>query len=285
MVPTTWKAVVEHPDFHKYDTSGYKIIAYGGGPMPPTVIDEMIKKFPSARFIQHFGQTETGPEITHLLSKDHVPGSPLLYSVGQETLNNEVMIVGDDDQPLPPGKEGEIVARGTSIMKGYWKEPEMTAETLRNGWLHTGDVGYMNENRYIFLTDRKKDIIVSGGENISSVEVESVILKIPEVSDAAVIAVPHPKWQETPKALVVLREGYTAGIDLTEEKVIQFCRENLAHFKCPTSVEFVDSLPRNPMGKLMKYKLREKYWPGAEKIKYADRHKTQGLGHGFINRD
>lgn len=264
IIPSIWKIIAEHPDFNKYDTSNYRILAYGGGPMPPSVIEEMVNKFPKAQFVQHFGQTETGPEITHLLPKDHVLGSTLLYSVGQDTLNTEVMIVDDQDNPLPPRKEGEIVAKGPSIMKGYWKEPEMTAEAFRGGWHHTGDVGYMDEQRFVFLTDRKKDIICSGGENISSIEVEGVILKLPEVAEACVIGVPHEKWQETPKAYVVIKPEFREKIN--EAKIIEHCKLNMARFKCPSLVEFIDKLPRNPMGKLMKYKLREKYWPGGKKI-------------------
>ncbi len=156
---------------------------------------------------------------------------------------------------------GEIVTRGNVVMKGYYKQPEETARAIRKGWFHTGDLAVVHPDGYIEILDRLKDMIISGGENISSTEVEGVIYQHPAVLEAAVIGVPDEKWGEVPKALVVLKEGDS----LTEEELIRFCRDRMAHFKAPKSVEFVDSLPRTATGKLQKFKLREKYWRGRER--------------------
>lgn len=156
---------------------------------------------------------------------------------------------------------GEIVTRGNVVMKGYYKQPEETARAIRKGWFHTGDLAVVHPDGYIEILDRLKDMIISGGENISFTEVEGVIYQHPAVLEAAVIGVPDEKWGEVPKALVVLKEGDS----LTEEELIRFCRDRMAHFKAPKSVEFVDSLPRTATGKLQKFKLREKYWRGRER--------------------
>jgi acyl-CoA synthetase (AMP-forming)/AMP-acid ligase II len=169
-----------------------------------------------------------------------------------------VKIVDDMDRDLPPGKMGEIVVRGEVVMKGYWKSPEATAETLRSGWLHTGDLGIMDEKDYVYILDRAKDMIISGGENIYSREIEDVIIKHPAVLEVAVIGVPDEKWGESIKAIVSLREGKKA----TEEEIISFCKEYLASFKKPKSVEFIDAIPKNAYGKVLKRELREKYWAG-----------------------
>jgi fatty-acyl-CoA synthase len=156
---------------------------------------------------------------------------------------------------------GEVVARGNVIFEGYWRQPEETAKAIVDGWFHTGDLATWDSERSVNIVDRKKDVIITGGENVSSIEVEDALYKHPAVLEACVIGVPSEKWGETIKALVVLREGQAA----TEKDVIAFCRDSLAHFKCPTSVDFVESLPRTATGKLQKFVLRDRYWEGMEK--------------------
>jgi long-chain acyl-CoA synthetase len=181
-----------------------------------------------------------------------------LASAGRETTGVHVRVVDDDDRDVPPGVAGEIVARGDLVMKGYWGKPEATAETLRGGWLHTGDVGHLDEGGYLYITDRKKDMIISGGSNIYPRELEEVICTHPAVHEVAVIGVPDEKWGECVKAVVVLRAGTRA----TEAEIVEHCRRSLASYKKPASVEFVADLPKNAYGKILKRELREPYWRG-----------------------
>jgi len=181
-----------------------------------------------------------------------------LTSAGIPRTDLEVRIFDDDDRELPPGQMGEIVSRGEVVMKGYWRNPKATAETLRGGWLHTGDLGIMDEKGYVYILDRAKDMIISGGENIYSREIEDVILRHPAVLETAVIGVPDETWGEAIKAFVALREGKEA----TQEEIINFCKDHMAGYKKPKSVEFVDAIPKNAYGKVLKRELREKYWAG-----------------------
>ncbi|MFQ6111298.1 MAG: class I adenylate-forming enzyme family protein, partial [Nitrospinota bacterium] len=173
----------------------------------------------------------------------------------------EVKIFDQDDKELPPGEMGEIVTRSDIVMRGYWREPEVTAETLRGGWLHTGDMGYMDEGGYLFIMDRSKDMIISAGENIYPREIEEVIIQHPAVREVAVIGVPDPKWGEAVKAVVSLVPGKSLG----EEELIAFCKENISSYKKPKSVDFVEELPKNNYGKILKRELRAKYWAGQER--------------------
>jgi len=181
-----------------------------------------------------------------------------LTSAGIPRTDVEVQVFDDGDHELPPGEMGEIVVRGEVVMKGYWKNSKATAETLRSGWLHTGDLGVMDENGYVYILDRAKDMIISGGENIYSREIEDVILLHPAVHEVAVIGVPDETWGEAVKAIVSLKKGQNA----TEEEIIRFCKGHLASYKKPKSVEFIDEIPKNPYGKVLKKELREKYWEG-----------------------
>jgi fatty-acyl-CoA synthase len=177
----------------------------------------------------------------------------------------EIRVVDADDRDVPRDGQaiGEIIARSDGVMEGYWRQPEASAEALRGGWFHTGDMATFNEEGYLLIVDRKKDIIVSGGENISSLELEKAILAHPAVLEAGVIPVPDEKWGEVPKALVVLKPNATAS----ESELIEFCRARLSHYKCPRSVEFVDSLPKTGTGKILKKDLRKKYWQGKDTIR------------------
>jgi acyl-CoA synthetase (AMP-forming)/AMP-acid ligase II len=206
--------------------------------------------------------TETTAVLTYLFPADHklaVSERPeLLLSAGRPVVGTELRIVDDDDQPVPNGTIGEIVARGPQLMRGYWNLAEESAEALRGGWMHTGDAGIMDDEGYIFIQDRVKDMIVSGGENVYPRSVEDVLFQHPAVADVAVIGVPDEQWGETVKAIVVLKQDATA----TAEELIEHCRGKLGGFERPRSVDFVSELPRNPSGKVIKRQLREPFWAG-----------------------
>jgi O-succinylbenzoate-CoA ligase len=265
-VPTMLHSILEFPDLNSYDLSSLRHISYGAAPMPPALIKRAIEVL-KVDFNQSFGQTETtSGYITILNPEDHVPdGSEQsehrLTSMGKEGINAQLRIVDNEDREMPRGQIGEIIIRGQHVMKGYWKDPEQTARALRNGWLHTGDMGYMDEDGYVFLVDRKKDMIITGGENVYPREIENLLFEHPVISDAAVIGVPDEKWGESIKAFVVLKEGAEAG----EEEIIEYCKSSLASYKKPKSVEFLKEIPRNPSGKVLKRVLREPYWKGMER--------------------
>ena len=263
LVPTMLKHLMEHPGFSDYDLSSLSVITYGAAPMPLEVIREAIVKFPGARFINAFGQTETASTITMLPPDDHVlDGSPeevevklkRLTSIGKPLDDVEVGIVDEEGSTVSVGETGEIVARGSRMMAGYWQEESATRDTMRGGWIYTGDLGYQDEDGYIFLSGRAKDFIKRGGEMISPEEVERVLRSHPELDDAAVIGVPDIEWGEEVRALVVGRSER-----VTEEQIIEFCRDKMAGYKRPRSVIFVAELPRNVMGKVLKRDLREEF--------------------------
>ena len=264
MVPTMLKQLMEHEEFPERNLSSLQVITYGAAPMPVEVITKAIEVFPGTRFINAFGQTESASTITMLTPEDHViEGTPgeraiklkRLGSIGRALGDTEVKIFDEDGSEQPVDEVGEIVARGPRVMKGYWKAEEATNSTIRNGWLYTGDIGYMDEAGYIFLSGRAKDIIIRAGENISPEQVEATLHSHPAIDEAAVIGVPDPQWGETVRAIVALK----AGAQATEADIIEHCRGQLASFKKPESVIFVDSLPRNPLGKVLKRVLREEY--------------------------
>ena len=268
LVPTMLKWVVDHEDFNKYDLSSLRVVTYGAAPMPFEVIKKAIELMPNTRFINAFGQTETASTITTLGPEDHViEGTPeekekklkrLETSIGRPMSDVEMGIMAEDGTLLPSGEVGEIVARGPRIMKGYWKDEEKTAKTLSaDGWLHTGDMGYKDEDNYFYLAGRGDDMIIRGGENISPEEVENALHSYPKIEEVAVIGVPDPEWGQEPAAVVVLKEGETA----TPEEIMEYCRGQLSGFKRPRYVYFTDALPRNQMGKILKKDLRAQYAP------------------------
>ena len=266
MVPTMLKQLIDHPDFAKYDLSSLKVITYGAAPMPLEVIKKAMDIFPGVNFINAFGQTETASTITTLSPDDHVLSGTdeekekklkRLSSIGKPMSDVEMKVVDEEGNDLPQGEVGEIVARGPRVMSGYWKDEEKTEKTVdKDGWVHTGDMGYVDEDGYFFLAGRATDMIIRGGENISPEEVEVVLHGYPKIDEAAVIGIPDEDWGEVPKAYCVVKEGCE---DCTPEEIMEYCRANLASYKRPRVVEFIDELPRNPMGKVLKRVLREQH--------------------------
>ena len=265
MAPAMIKRLITSPEIDNYDLSSLKCIHYGGAPIYAEDLKASVKKL-GATFVQLFGQAESPMTITYLRKEEHLlegteEQMKRLTSAGIPRTDLEVKIFDENDQEFPPGKMGEIVVRGEVVMKGYWRNPKATAETLRKGWLHTGDLGIMDDKGYVYILDRAKDMIISGGENIYSRDIEDVILLHPAVHEVAVIGVPDETWGEAVKAIVSLKKGQTA----TEEEITNFCKGHLASYKKPKSVEFIDEIPKNPYGKVLKRDLREKYWVGEDR--------------------
>jgi fatty-acyl-CoA synthase len=269
LVPTMATALVNCPERPKYDLSSLKRITIGGAASSPTLVREVEEKIGCPCF-SGYGLTETAPVLTTSRMKDGVRWEGQERFEGQARTGYaipgvEIRVVDGQGQDVPrDGKSiGEIAARSDGVMAGYWKQPEATAAVIRDGWFYTGDMATMDENGYVLIVDRKKDIIVSGGENISSLEVEKAILAHPAVYEIAVIPIPDERWGEAPKALVVLKPGAQA----TENELLEFCRGRLAHYKCPRSLEFMEALPKTGTGKILKKELRKKYWSGTESIR------------------
>ncbi|MGC2695331.1 MAG: fatty acid--CoA ligase [Candidatus Angelobacter sp.] len=269
VVPAMATALVNCPERPKFNLSSLERISIGGAASSPTLVREVEEKLGCACY-SGYGLTETAPVLTTARMKMGLEWQggerfEKQASTGYPVPGVEIRVVDPEGNDVPhDGKSiGEIVARSDGVMAGYWKQPEATAEVMRGGWFHTGDMATMDENGYALIVDRKKDIIVSGGENISSLEVEKAMLAHPGVYEVAVIPVPDPRWGEVPKALVVMKPGVQA----TEQELLEFCRDRLTHYKCPRSVEFLEALPRTGTGKVLKKELRKKYWSGAESIR------------------
>ncbi|MBN2283820.1 MAG: long-chain-fatty-acid--CoA ligase [Deltaproteobacteria bacterium] len=263
--PVIFKFLLDHPTLDNYDLSSLTKIIYATAPMPVDLLKRAMEKF-KCDFIQLFGMTETSPALSILIPEDHVLEGPeykmrRLASCGRPIINVDVKVVDNEGNECPPGVVGEFIGRGDNVMKGYHNMPEATAEAIRDGWYHTGDMGYRDEYGYLYIADRKTDMIISGGENIYPREVEEAIGKMPGVLDVAVIGVPDEAWGESVKAVIVAAPG--AG--LTEEMVIEHCKSMIASYKKPKSVDFVDMLPRNALGKIQKEVLRAQYWEGRER--------------------
>ena len=265
VVPAVLMMLLANPAIETTDLSSLDTIFYGASPIAEDVLVRCLSTF-GCRFAQVYGMTETSGAIVRLDHEDHDPGGArqhLLRATGRPLPGVEIRIVDPDTGDiLGPDAVGEIWTRSGYNMLGYFDKPAETASTVvEGGWLRTGDAGYLDTDGYLFLHDRIKDMIVSGGENIYPAEVENVLLGLPGLVDAAVIGVPDDTWGETPKAIVVAGDG----AHVTAEAVIAWCRDRLAHYKCPTSVDFVDVLPRNPSGKILKRELREPYWVGRQR--------------------
>ena len=261
LVPSMLIFLLESELIGKADVSSLGRIQYGASPIPVDRLDRGLEVF-DADFQGIYGQTEAAVFITHLSGDEHrqalAAGGALLESCGKPCMGYDIMIADTKDKALPPGEVGEVLIRSDSVMSGYWNRPDATEKTLRGGWLHSGDIGRMDTEGYIYIVDRKNDLIVSGGENVYPVEVENVISAHPEVVEVAVIGVPDERWVEVVKAIVAVRPGSS----LAEADIIEFCRDKLGGFKIPKSADFTEALPRTPSGKVTKNVLREPFWKG-----------------------
>jgi long-chain acyl-CoA synthetase len=261
-VPALIQFLLGHPDMAGTDLSSLRTVYYGGSPISDEVLLAAMGRF-GCDFVQLYGLTESTGLATWLPAADHDPGGPrsnLLRSVGRPPASIGLRVVDPaTGEERPPGEVGEIWVRGEGVMVGYWRQPDATAEVVTaGGWLRTGDAAYRDEDGYVFIYDRVKDMVVSGGENVYPAEVENVLHGHPDVADVAVIGVPDERWGETVKAVVVPAPGH----EVDEAGLIAWARERLAHYKCPTSVDVVESLPRNASGKILKREVREPYWAG-----------------------
>lgn len=265
LVPVMINMMVNFPDVSKYDLSGLKTIPYGGSPMPEKVMEQATSLFPSCEFIQCFGMTELSPIATLLKSKYHVfegPNAGKMLSVGQAAYYCEIKVVDPKGDEIPAGTVGEVLVKGPNVMKGYWNRPEETKAALKGGWMHSGDAGYLDDDGFLFISDRIKDMIISGGENIYSAEVENALYQHPAVEMCAVIGIPSKKWGETVHAIILSKQGQT----VSKEDIIAFCQERLGKFKCPKSIEFsTKPLPVSGSGKILKNDLRVPFWKGHKK--------------------
>jgi acyl-CoA synthetase (AMP-forming)/AMP-acid ligase II len=265
MVPTMLKQMMDHPDFAKSNLKSLKVITYGAAPMPLPVMEKALAAFPGVNFINAFGQTETASTITMLSPEDHIITGTgeerakklkRLTSIGKPLPDVEMKVIDEEGKEVPTGSIGEIIARGPRVMTGYYKDEEKTSKAIdKDGWVHTNDMGYRDEEGYFYLSGRATDLIKRGGEYISPEELENVIASHPKIEDVAVIGIYDEEWGELPRAVCVMRKGESC----TGEEIMELCRVKLASFKRPRSVIFVDELPRNPMGKVLKRVLRDQY--------------------------
>ena len=243
ITPGMYRQVFSVPDFRKYDLRSWRVCITGSEPVPKATVEEMAENLPHGRIYNEYGLTEaTGPTVSVAKHEMAVAKAP---SVGRPFINTDIRIMDASGNECEIGQVGEIAVKGDQVMKEYLNDPDTTAATLKDGWLYTGDLGKMDDEGFLYVVDRKKDIIISGGENISSVEVESTLYKHPRIMEAAVIGVPDPKFGE--------------GESISEQEVVDYCKEHLASFKKPRKVIFTDALPRNPSGKVLKRDLRKTY--------------------------
>ena len=259
-VPAVILMLSQMPDFRERDYSKLKQIFYGASPITEDLLVTAVEVM-GARFTQVYGLTETTGGGTYLPPEAHEPSWGKLRSCGVPYPSTIIRCVDGDGNPVPTGEVGEIVIQSDFVMKGYWNRPEATEDAIRNGFFHTGDAGYFDEDGFLFIHDRVKDMIVSGGENVYPAEVENAIFGHPDVADVAVIGVPDEKWGEAVKAIIVPKEGANP----TPDSIMAWARERIAGYKCPKSVDYIEALPRNPSGKILRKDLREPYWEGQER--------------------
>ena len=263
MVPTMIQMLLDHPSYSPSRLASLQTLAYGASPMPTALLERALAISPDLKLIQVYGMTENCAVLTMLLPEDHRRGGDLLRSAGRPVVNSVVTIQDPDGNILPPGERGEVCAQAGNFMREYWHRPEQTEAAFAGGWYHTGDAGYLDDNGYLFLVDRVKDMIVSGGENVYSAEVENAIASYPGVAQVAVIGIPSPKWGEAVHAIVVMGPDTPAA---TEDGVKAWCRDRIAAYKVPKSVEFrTDPLPLSGALKILKRELRAPYWEGHER--------------------
>ncbi|WP_223509506.1 acyl-CoA synthetase [Pseudomonas sp. BF-RE-29] len=256
LVPTMILALLAHPDFDKFDLGSLKRLTYGASPSAGAMVEQVLARLPDIELSHSYGLTEACPVVSSNLPCNHTPEariSGLSRSVGRGGLGVNVKIVDPQGQEVPRGTVGEIIVRGPNVMQGYWNKPEETARALRDGWLFTGDAAWMDEQGYLFIVDRLKDMIVSGGENVYSAEVENILARHPAVAMCAVIGIPHEQWGEAVHAVVVCKPDSQVDV----EQLRLFCRDFIAPYKCPKTVEFRDELPLSAAGKVLKRELRK----------------------------
>jgi long-chain acyl-CoA synthetase len=266
LVPTMVNMLLNSGKIDHYDLSSLRGMNYGGSPMAPALIARTRQALPKCRLFQGYGQTETSPNVSMLLDKYHDPDGEYadkIGSAGQPMFTVEVIIVDGDNNTVPLGEIGEIAVRGPNIMRGYWNKPEETAYALRGGWMHTGDMGYMDSDGFLYIVDRLKDVVISGGENVYSAEVEAAIYQHPAVAVCAVIGIPDEGWGEKVHAVIIPREGKS----ITETELLEHCRKLIAGYKCPHSVEIRhEPMPMSGAGKILKRELRALYWEGKSRL-------------------
>jgi len=259
MVPTMIGMVLNHPEFSQERLDSLRVVTYGASPMPGALLDKMLTLYPGLDITQGYGMTESSSALTWLNADDHRIGGDRLRSAGRALPGVVLSIQDEEGNEVPKGQTGEVCAKGGNYMREYWNKPEATDEVFAGGWYHTGDAGYIDPDGFLYLVDRVKDMIVTGGENVYSAEVESAISKHPAVEQVAVIGIPHETWGEQVHAVVVLR----SGMEATEEEIIETARAEIAGYKCPKSVEFrEDPLPLSGAMKVLKRDLRAPYWEG-----------------------
>ena len=257
LVPTLLTWLLDDPRINEFDLTSLRLIGYSGSPIAVEVLKRSIAKFGNI-FTQGYGLTEAAPLVSVLFQEDHAvegPGMKLLSSVGKVGLPVEARVVDEEDRPLKPGETGEVVVRGKNVMMGYWKNPELTDRALRGGWLHTGDLGTIDEDGYIYLLDRKADMIITGGENVYPKETEDALYEHPAVRECAVVAAPDERWGERVQAVVVLKPD----LSVTEEELIRHCKSRLAGYKCPKHIVFWDELPKTIVGKILRREVRKHF--------------------------
>ncbi|HET6982630.1 MAG TPA: AMP-binding protein, partial [Myxococcaceae bacterium] len=254
LVPTMINFLTQFPDFARFDLSSLEVLAYGGSPMAPDLVRRIRQLLPQVKLIQVYGLSETG-FLTGLQDREHTDDR--LLSCGRPSPGVDVRVVDESGKQVGTGRHGELVARGGNVMRGYWSNPEETARAFRDGFFRTGDVGYQDVSGYFYILDRLKDMIVTGGENVYSGEVEAVIYQHPSISEVAVFGIPDPQWGEVVMACVVLKPERAVSID----ELIAHCRRALANYKVPRRIEFVETeLPKNGSGKILKRILRDRFW-------------------------
>ncbi len=268
LIPTMLNLMIKHPRVGEFDYSSLRVILSGGAPIAPEVVRRIVELF-GCDYIQTYGMTETSPYLTFSILKDHLKGlypqEQLAYKAktGRPFMGVDLQVVDEKGQPVPADERsvGEIWVRGDTVTPGYWNLPEETAKAFHQGWLKTGDLAVVDPEGYVTIVDRKKDMIITGGENVYSTEVENVLYMHPKLLEAAVFGVPDEKWGEAVKAAVVLRPGEGAS----EEEIVSFCKERLTHYKAPKSVDFLPELPKTGSGKITKKALRDPYWAALQK--------------------
>ena len=268
LIPTMLNLMVNYPDVRKFDYSSLRLLLSGGAPIAPEVVRKIVETF-KCDYIQTYGMTETSPYLTLSILKEHLKKisqeDQLRFQskTGREFIAVELRVVNDRGEDIKKDEKevGEIIVKGDIVTKGYWKLPEETEKSIRDGWLYTGDMAVMDEEGYVTIVDRKKDMILTGGENVYSTEVENILYMHPAILECAVVGVPDQKWGEVIKGIVVVKPGQK----VTEQEIIQFCKDKMAHYKAPKSIDFIKSLPKTGSGKIHKKGLRDKYWEGYEK--------------------